>query len=193
MPLPPKLDSIEAIKRLAKVIKREKNIKHTAALDDAARRGGWHNYAHAVASLEIEQPADVRRVFEHDDNLVDELQDVRARVQPRSEAVQIPTVLLKLESRSQIAIMMLLLGASARDPDGVAKVSIADVAEVLLRGPRWRHKRELLARVHEAVDAAKSLGITVDYEVSLQWPQDVASELAHGDDESMHLRSLMHH
>jgi hypothetical protein len=183
--VPPKLDSIEAIKRLAKLIKREKGIKHTAALDEAARRGGYVNYAHALGSLEIEPPEDSRPVFEP----VDE----QEQTQTRSGVVQVPTALLKLESRSHLALMMLLLGASARDPGGVAKVSIADVSEALLRGPRWRHKKELLARVREAVDAAKSLGITVDYEVNTEWPDEASQELADDDGEGVPPRSLMRH
>ncbi len=187
--VPLKLDSIEAIKRLAKLIKREKGIKHTAALDEAARRGGYVNYAHALGSLDVEPQVDGAH------RPANELEDEHEheRTPPRSAVVRIPTALLKLESRSHIAVMTLLLGASARDPGGVARVSIADVSEALLRGPRWRHKKELVARVHDAVDAARALGITVDYEVSMEWPDDAQRELSDVEDEDIPPRSVMRH
>jgi hypothetical protein len=43
--------TMEGIKRLAKSIKREKNITHTKALDLAAQAAGFENFQHAHKTL----------------------------------------------------------------------------------------------------------------------------------------------
>lgn len=51
--MPPKVrpSSIEGIKRLAKRIASEKTVKHTAALDEAARVAGYQTFLHAKRGL----------------------------------------------------------------------------------------------------------------------------------------------
>lgn len=43
--------TMEGIKRLAKSLKREKNISHTEALDQAAQAAGFQDFRHAQTTL----------------------------------------------------------------------------------------------------------------------------------------------
>lgn len=47
--------TVDGIKQLAKKIRRERNITHTEALDDAARQAGYENFMHAKRQLSARQ------------------------------------------------------------------------------------------------------------------------------------------
>ena len=43
--------TVDGIKQLAKKIRRERNITHTQALEDASRQAGYENFVHAKRQL----------------------------------------------------------------------------------------------------------------------------------------------
>lgn len=47
--------TVEGIKRLAKQIKRERALTHTAALHEAAKQAGFQNWQHAHKALTKEE------------------------------------------------------------------------------------------------------------------------------------------
>lgn len=51
------------LKRLAKTLKKEMGIKHSAALELAARRGGFQHYHHARKALVHDREVSIEYVY----------------------------------------------------------------------------------------------------------------------------------
>ncbi len=127
------LNTLQCIKRLAKRIKIDTGIPHFAALDQAALRAGFANYAHAQRTLTDTSPS-AQRQASSEPKLIRKLS---------STAPGLP-------SPATNAVVQLLKSSVAR---GVAILSLADVAAAVQdsRPMSARHKLWLRSQVTRAM------------------------------------------
>lgn len=146
------LNTLESIKRLAKAIKKDAGIKHFAALDQAAMRPGFANYAHAQRSLKDVRPS----------TTTDALSDAN---QLRDPQLQLSTETEDSPSLPTVGLMLMVESAAAKSADGVAHLSFADLAAAIhdshpMSGPKKQWIRMQFARAGEE---ARKQGLKWDY------------------------------
>lgn len=145
------LNTLESIKRHAKAIKKDAGIKHFAALDQAAMRAGFANYAHAQRALK----------------------DVRPSTTPDalSDANQLPDPQLQLSTETEdspplptVELMLMVESAAAKSADGVAHVSYSDLAAAIhdSRPMSGQQKLRLRKQFAQAGEEARKLGLKWD-------------------------------
>ena len=154
MPIEPtSLNTLESIKRLAKAIKKDAGIKHFAALDQAAMRAGFANYAHAQRTLKDARPSTT-----HDEpSVANQLLDPKLLLATETEDEDLPSL-------PTVALMQMVKSAAAKSADGVAHVSYSGLAAAVhdshpMSGQQKLRLRKQFARAGEE---ARKLGLKWD-------------------------------
>lgn len=109
------LNTLESIKRLAKAIKKDAGVKHFAALEQAALRAGFANYAHAQRALKDVRPS----------TTPDAPSDA---IQLRDPLFRLSTEIEELSNLHTVTLMQMVESAAAKSADGVAHLSFSDLA-----------------------------------------------------------------
>ncbi|TYK74149.1 hypothetical protein FSY45_20140 [Comamonas sp. Z1] len=145
------LNTLESIKRLAKAIKKDAGIKHFAALDQAAMRAGFANYAHAQRTLKDVRPS----------TTPDALSDAN---QHRDPQLKLSTETEDSPSLPTVGLMLMVESAAAKSANGVAHVTYSDLAAAIhdSRPMSGQQKLRLRKKFTRAGEEARKQGLKWD-------------------------------